>query len=131
MLLQILRCKLDDVLLLSAFASWLLVERAVACWELLPAWSINPMYGSEAQALWVQSHGRFGLSRGNNAKRAALQNGGSSPAPAPDAAAVPGGAPTDGTSMDFNTKLLHLAWHPEVNLIAAAASNSLYMYYAR
>eukprot|EP00884_Botryococcus_braunii_P005188 jgi/Botrbrau1/14670/Bobra.0108s0028.1 len=32
--------------------------------------------------------------------------------------------------MDFASKLLHLAWHPEVNIIAAAASNSLYMYYA-
>eukprot|EP00798_Chlamydomonas_sp_ICE-L_P011588 gene11588-34291_t len=27
---------------------------------------------------------------------------------------------------DYNSKLLHLAWHPEVNVIAAAASNSLY-----
>ena len=32
---------------------------------------------------------------------------------------------------DFNAKLLHMAWHPESNLIAAAASNSLYMYAAR
>ncbi|EIE21400.1 protein phosphatase 2A regulatory subunit PR55 [Coccomyxa subellipsoidea C-169] len=79
----------------------------------------------------AKSHGRFGLSRGNNAKRAALQNSGGSPAPPPDAAAAAGGAAPDGTSLDFNTKLLHLAWHPEVNLIAAAASNSLYMYYAR
>lgn len=31
---------------------------------------------------------------------------------------------------DFTSKLLHLAWHPQANLIAAAASNSLYMYYA-
>lgn len=29
---------------------------------------------------------------------------------------------------DFVSKLLHLAWHPEANVIAAAASNSLYMY---
>lgn len=29
---------------------------------------------------------------------------------------------------DYSSKLLHLAWHPEVNVIAAAASNSLYMY---
>ncbi|CAI9274939.1 unnamed protein product [Lactuca saligna] len=33
-------------------------------------------------------------------------------------------------SYDFSTKLLHLAWHPNGNLIACAASNSLYMYYA-
>mmetsp|Transcript_3567 Transcript_3567/g.12790 ORF Transcript_3567/g.12790 Transcript_3567/m.12790 type:complete len:535 (+) Transcript_3567:264-1868(+) len=31
---------------------------------------------------------------------------------------------------DFNTKLLHLAWHPERNTIAAAASNSLYIFSA-
>ncbi|KAH7431333.1 hypothetical protein KP509_08G043200 [Ceratopteris richardii] len=30
----------------------------------------------------------------------------------------------------FSSKLLHLAWHPSANLIACAASNSLYMYYA-
>jgi hypothetical protein len=29
---------------------------------------------------------------------------------------------------DYASKLLHLAWHPEANVIAAAASNSLYMY---
>jgi serine/threonine-protein phosphatase 2A regulatory subunit B len=82
----------------------------------------------------LQSNGRFGLSRSNNAKRAALQNGGGSPGGGPAAPdAANGGAilAPDGTGMDFNTKLLHLAWHPEANLIAAAASNSLYMYYAR
>mmetsp|Transcript_34735 Transcript_34735/g.87908 ORF Transcript_34735/g.87908 Transcript_34735/m.87908 type:complete len:474 (-) Transcript_34735:663-2084(-) len=31
---------------------------------------------------------------------------------------------------DYASKLLHLAWHPEANVIAAAASNSLYMYCA-
>mmetsp|Transcript_16548 Transcript_16548/g.35802 ORF Transcript_16548/g.35802 Transcript_16548/m.35802 type:complete len:478 (-) Transcript_16548:866-2299(-) len=31
---------------------------------------------------------------------------------------------------DYTSKLLHLAWHPEANVIAAAASNSLYMYCA-
>ncbi len=41
-------------------------------------------------------------------------------------------AATDGaeTGTDYASKLLHLAWHPEVNVIAAAASNSLYMYCA-
>jgi serine/threonine-protein phosphatase 2A regulatory subunit B len=29
---------------------------------------------------------------------------------------------------DYASKLLHLAWHPEANVVAAAASNSLYMY---
>ncbi|KAI3454470.1 hypothetical protein Pfo_011133 [Paulownia fortunei] len=33
-------------------------------------------------------------------------------------------------SYDFNSKLLHLAWHPTTNLIACAAGNSLLMYYA-
>ncbi|XP_076938431.1 serine/threonine protein phosphatase 2A 55 kDa regulatory subunit B beta isoform-like [Bidens hawaiensis] len=35
-----------------------------------------------------------------------------------------------GNSFDLTTKLLHLAWNPSENLIACAASNSLYMYYA-
>ncbi|KAL0341502.1 UNVERIFIED_CONTAM: Serine/threonine protein phosphatase 2A regulatory subunit B beta isoform [Sesamum calycinum] len=33
-------------------------------------------------------------------------------------------------SYDFNSKLLHMAWHPTTNLIACAAGNSLLMYYA-
>ncbi len=56
---------------------------------------------------------RFGLPRGANARRL------SSPA---SEASEP--------AMDYTTKLLHLAWHPEANVIAAAASNSLYMYCA-
>ncbi|CAI6002882.1 unnamed protein product [Closterium sp. NIES-65] len=36
----------------------------------------------------------------------------------------------NGMQHDFSSKLLHLAWHPKANLIACAASNSLYMYYA-
>lgn len=57
---------------------------------------------------------RFGLSRGYMGKK---NSGGSEEAVAPP---------------DFSAKLLHLAWHPGGhNLIAAAASNSLYMYGAR
>jgi hypothetical protein len=46
-----------------------------------------------------------------------------------------GGSESPGTEMnggayDFTSKLLHLAWHPMSNVIACAASNSLYMYYA-
>ncbi|KAJ3671088.1 hypothetical protein LUZ60_008514 [Juncus effusus] len=37
---------------------------------------------------------------------------------------------SNGNSFDFSTKLLHLAWHPSENVIACAAANSLYMYYA-
>ncbi|KAL0417124.1 UNVERIFIED_CONTAM: Serine/threonine protein phosphatase 2A regulatory subunit B alpha isoform [Sesamum latifolium] len=33
-------------------------------------------------------------------------------------------------SYDFNSKLLHMAWHPTTNLIACAAGNSLLMYHA-
>jgi serine/threonine-protein phosphatase 2A regulatory subunit B len=40
----------------------------------------------------------------------------------------PGDGPDIGS--DFSSKLLHLAWHPEANVIACAASNSLYMYCA-
>ncbi|KAK9112963.1 hypothetical protein Scep_020482 [Stephania cephalantha] len=36
----------------------------------------------------------------------------------------------NGGSFDFSTKLLHLAWHPTSNVLACAAANSLYMYYA-
>ncbi|KAK4750397.1 hypothetical protein SAY87_003879 [Trapa incisa] len=34
------------------------------------------------------------------------------------------------TSCDLSSKLLHLAWHPTANMIACAAGNSLFMYYA-
>uniref|UniRef100_A0A804QSI0 Serine/threonine-protein phosphatase 2A 55 kDa regulatory subunit B n=1 Tax=Zea mays TaxID=4577 RepID=A0A804QSI0_MAIZE len=40
------------------------------------------------------------------------------------------GIDVNGNSYDLSTKLLHLAWHPSENLIACAAANSLYMYYA-
>ncbi|KAG6490115.1 hypothetical protein ZIOFF_051398 [Zingiber officinale] len=36
----------------------------------------------------------------------------------------------NGNTFDSTTKSLHLAWHPTENLIACAAANSLYMYYA-
>ncbi|CAN6582739.1 unnamed protein product [Malus baccata var. baccata] len=39
-------------------------------------------------------------------------------------------ADANGNSFDFTTKLLHLAWHPSEDLIACAASDTLYMYYA-
>ncbi|CAN6722096.1 unnamed protein product [Malus baccata var. baccata] len=39
-------------------------------------------------------------------------------------------ADANGNPFDFTTKLLHLAWHPSEDLIACAASSSLYMYYA-
>lgn len=57
---------------------------------------------------------RFGLSRGSSKRTA-------TPAPADQ----------DAGTTDFTEKLLHLAWHPEANLIAAAASNSLYMFCAK
>jgi serine/threonine-protein phosphatase 2A regulatory subunit B len=31
---------------------------------------------------------------------------------------------------DYSSKLLHLAWHPEADVVACAAANSLYMYCA-
>nr|XP_043636895.1 serine/threonine protein phosphatase 2A 55 kDa regulatory subunit B beta isoform-like isoform X2 [Erigeron canadensis] len=40
------------------------------------------------------------------------------------------GVDANGNAFDFTTKLLHLAWHPSESLIACAAANSLYMYYA-
>ena len=58
----------------------------------------------------MQSSGRFGLSRGLTKRT-------------PNGAAEP-------DAPDLQQKLLHLAWHPESNLIATAASNSLYMFCA-
>lgn len=40
------------------------------------------------------------------------------------------GCDGNGNTFDHTAKLLHLAWHPTENLIAWAAANSLYMYYA-
>ncbi|KAM2925100.1 hypothetical protein FF1_042654 [Malus domestica] len=40
------------------------------------------------------------------------------------------GADANGNSFDFTKRLIYLAWHPSEDLIACAASNSLYMYYA-
>jgi serine/threonine-protein phosphatase 2A regulatory subunit B len=31
---------------------------------------------------------------------------------------------------DLAAKMLHLAWHPKANVLAAAACNSLYLYHA-
>ena len=31
---------------------------------------------------------------------------------------------------DFATKILHMAWHPQENVLACAASNSLYIFNA-
>lgn len=61
-----------------------------------------------------KAHGRFGLPRGGGGSKKA------------------GALPTEADLLtsDFASKLLHLAWHPEANVIAAAASNSLYMYCA-
>ncbi|CAI9286317.1 unnamed protein product [Lactuca saligna] len=40
------------------------------------------------------------------------------------------GVDANGNSLDFTTKLLHLAWHPTENSIACAAANSLYISHA-
>lgn len=32
---------------------------------------------------------------------------------------------------DFSSKALHMSWHPEANVVATAASNSLYLFYGR
>jgi hypothetical protein len=48
--------------------------------------------------------------------------------PATDDAGAAAG--TEEGPNDFTMKLLHLAWHPQANVIACAASNSLYLYCA-
>lgn len=40
---------------------------------------------------------------------------------------APPGPPPGAPPLDFSQKLLHLAWHPQCNVVAAAASNSLYI----
>lgn len=35
----------------------------------------------------------------------------------------------EAVGQDFAAKLLHLSWHPQANVIATAASNSLYLFY--
>lgn len=37
----------------------------------------------------------------------------------------------DAITSDYSQKMLHLSWHPEANVIATAASNSLYIFYGR
>ena len=37
----------------------------------------------------------------------------------------------DALTADYSQKMLHLSWHPEANVIATAASNSLYIFYGR
>jgi serine/threonine-protein phosphatase 2A regulatory subunit B len=47
--------------------------------------------------------------------------------------ATPGGPDDDGpgaVGADLSSKMLHLAWHPGAPVLAAAASNSLYLYHA-
>lgn len=34
-------------------------------------------------------------------------------------------------SLDFNKKILHTAWHPSENILAVAATNSLYLFQAK
>lgn len=37
----------------------------------------------------------------------------------------------EAVGQDFSSKLLHLSWHPQANVIATAASNSLYLFYGQ
>lgn len=37
----------------------------------------------------------------------------------------------EAVGQDFGSKLLHLSWHPQANVIATAASNSLYLFYGQ
>jgi serine/threonine-protein phosphatase 2A regulatory subunit B len=46
------------------------------------------------------------------------------------AAAAGAGAGVGPGSADFPTKTLHMAWHPREDVLACAASNSLYIFNA-
>ena len=75
----------------------------------------------QAQAQAGGSGGGKGARFAARAKSMAAGLGGRQRSPEPGGDAAP---------VDFGSKLLHLAWHPEANVIACAASNSLYMYCA-
>lgn len=57
---------------------------------------------------------RFGLSRGG------ARGGGGRGS---------GSVGEEAVAQDFSSKLLHLSWHPQANVVATAASNSLYLFY--
>jgi serine/threonine-protein phosphatase 2A regulatory subunit B len=40
-------------------------------------------------------------------------------------------SPEEALASDFGAKVQHLAWHPSANVVATAASNSLYVFYGR
>eukprot|EP00850_Spirogloea_muscicola_P020431 SM000216S06557 [mRNA] locus=s216:78669:83310:- [translate_table: standard] len=68
----------------------------------------------------IQTSGRAGNRLANLARgRRDARRGNESPS-----------SDSNGSVHDFTSKLLHLAWHPTANVIACAASNSLYMYTA-
>jgi serine/threonine-protein phosphatase 2A regulatory subunit B len=60
---------------------------------------------------------RFGLSRGGSGRSSGSRGG-----------SFTGGG-EEAIGQDFASKLLHLSWHPSANVIATAASNSLYLFY--
>ena len=66
-----------------------------------------------------------GLSGGGAVVAAWEGGGGAAGATAPDPGADP-----EVFSSDYTAKMLHLAWHPAANVLAAAACNSLYLYHA-
>ena len=69
--------------------------------------------------------GRFGLAPNSSSSSSSLSSA--------TAGSVVGGGPDDDSAeavaSDLTAKMLHLAWHPGADVIAAAASNSLYLYY--
>ena len=60
----------------------------------------------------VQMPARFALNRGGARSRSSSFTAGE-----------------DAIASDYTQKMLHLSWHPEANVIATAASNSLYLFY--
>ena len=52
------------------------------------------------------------------------------PPPRPPGASPAGDESAGALGGDLTAKMLHLAWHPAAPVIAAAASNSLYLYHA-
>ena len=63
---------------------------------------------------------RFGLSRSSSSGRSRSRSSSFSQGPG-----------EEDVGADLSSKLLHLSWHPSANVLAAAASNSLYLFYGR
>lgn len=85
-----------------------------------PGWQDGSQQGAVYLSIYwhllylLQIPARFALNRGGGRSRSSSFTSGD-----------------DAIASDYSQKMLHLSWHPEANVIATAASNSLYILYGR